>query len=360
MSYRARIGSALLLALLLHLPLLAALPALLKTPVPEKEPEPRALMMAFQPPPTVQPEPVFEPEAPKQLVESGAEADAPSPDSDLISDRNTKAQDSSESVSEDDSPAVDRVDEFDQLATSPNALPSSPTPPTPEIPPMEEVIETAPEAPEPVESSPAPAPPTVEEPSAEEAPNPEAPRTLVAAAEPSPEPEPTAEEPPPEPSPPQEEPQPEQPEQPEVEPVPERFQVAEAPPAQKFVEELNTSVGRNEGGASSKGIQSFEANRHEMGAYMIHVRRKVEKTWRRNLRIDYVGTSKTYSVLECSIRPNGEIEYVKIIEPGPSMNYAALCREALLDSGPFDPFPFDVPSIYREQNLVITWRLSFL
>ena len=49
-----------------------------------------------------------------------------------------------------------------------------------------------------------------------------------------------------------------------------------------------------------------------------------------------------------------------MVEPGSSLTYAVLCRQAVEMAAPFGPFPFDVPEIYRNHNLEITWKFSYL
>ncbi len=93
---------------------------------------------------------------------------------------------------------------------------------------------------------------------------------------------------------------------------------------------------------------------------MLKVRNRVEREWRAALQLRYSGVSRTYAIIECSIRPDGTLEYAKIIEPGSSLTYAVLCRQAIEQAGPFGPFPFDVPEIYRSENLRITWKFSYM
>jgi outer membrane biosynthesis protein TonB len=149
---------------------------------------------------------------------------------------------------------------------------------------------------------------------------------------------------------------------PEQQPDPQRFRVAEAaPPAPSMpVQELRSSRGRQEGGTFNSGFTSFEANKHELGEYMLHVRSLVEREWRLALRLRYTGVSRTDAVIECSIRPDGTLEYARVLEPGTSLTFAVLCRQAIEQAAPFGPFPFEVPEIYRKENLEITWRFSYL
>ena len=147
------------------------------------------------------------------------------------------------------------------------------------------------------------------------------------------------------------------------EPKPESFKVAQAQPAapmQMPTQELRTEKGREGGGAEEKGVTSFAANQHALGDYMLKVRNRVEREWRTALNLKYGGASRTDAVIHCVIRPDGTIESVSIVDAGKSMTYAVLCRDAVKKAGPFGPFPFDVPEVYRTENLEINWKFSYM
>jgi outer membrane biosynthesis protein TonB len=351
MHYWTRIGAALAASILLNLALLTALPHLVRSnvAVARTEPPQRSIRFDFSGP---EPE-LDERNDPKQLIDAGAEVQGPVAETDLISSRDSQAQDNSDADGDPSKPAVDELDDFDQMPVPPSR-PSEASESAEASAPAEktEVAQekTAPEsetAPQPKPS--APPPPALAAP----APNG---TKLAAAVIPKPDPKQPAEKP--------GEAKLEEltPKEPEKEPVPERFQVAQAtPPAPKMpVQELKSSRGREEGGASNSGFTSFEANRHELGEYMLRVRSLVEREWRSALRIRYTGVSRTEAVIECSIRPDGSLEYARVLDPGVSLTYAVLCRQAIEQAAPFGPFPFDVPEIYRKDNLEITWKFSYL
>ena len=98
----------------------------------------------------------------------------------------------------------------------------------------------------------------------------------------------------------------------------------------------------------------------EIAPYLKEVRARVERNWRAALQLRYSGTTPTKAVLECSIRPDGMLEHVRIVEGGDSPTYAPLCKEAIERAAPFPAFPFKVPEIYRERSLQIRWTFSFL
>jgi len=120
------------------------------------------------------------------------------------------------------------------------------------------------------------------------------------------------------------------------------------------------SRGRVEGGVKRTGLMSFEAMESEIAPYLKVIRQRVERNWRTALHTRYSGTARPRAVLDCAIAPDGHIIEVAIIEPGESATFAPLCKQAIENAGPFDPFPFEVPEVYRSKNLEIRWTFSFL
>ena len=373
MRYWIRISGALLASIVVNLLLLAEVPRVLQLSVASARTQPSESLIRFNlgdpaPPPDREPEP--DDEDPLRLIDPGAAAEGPVADTDLISSRASQAQDNSDSNGDPTKPAVDELGDFDQMPALPSAPVENPEPvPAPVATPPADVTDVSQETPtaeSDIASEPEPQPdfsaatqpePAVEPPSPVDGPPAER-GTQVAAARAEPL---TADPPPLEPNEPtkvdarpQEEPKPAE--------TPERFKVAAATPqpAKMPVQELKTSRGREEGGALKSGFTSFEANRHELGEYMLHVRSLVEREWRAALRIRYTGVSRTEAIIECSIRPDGTLEYARVVDAGVSLTYAVLCRQAIEQAAPFGPFPFDVPEIYRKDNLEITWRFSYM
>lgn len=282
---------------------------------------------------------------PPSLIESGAAAEGPVDDSDLISNADSQAQDLSENEGDTNQPYFEESSEFDELGTPPIPLPGQDPEVEPTVaPPLEAAEEPAKPPVEPEE--------TAQETTAEASSGSEG-LTRVAEAPVKPEePEPAVELVAAEPVVPENE---------EPEEEPERIQVAKAPEQPTVqAQEIRSSRGREGGGAGESGFTSFEATKHVLGDYMLEVRRKVELQWRAALTLRYAGVSRTNSLVECSIRPDGTLEFVRIVETGDSLSYAIICRDAIEKAGPFGPFPFDVPDIYRKENLEIVWKFSYL
>lgn len=256
-----------------------------------------------------------QPEKPLRLIESGAPTVAPvDPATDLISERDSKAQDMSDVEGTRPAPYVATPSNSDEMRQPK---------------PAEE-----PAAPQPEE----PAKPASKHPPLQESP-PKTERPDALAATP-------------------------QPPAPETEKdLPEddgRFNVAKAEPVTPSPDDPGRTRGRVDGGVKSMGFLSFEAMQSEFAPYLREVRRRVERKWKALIQLRYSGSSATRAVLDCAIRPDGRLVNVSVVEPGDSASYAGLCKEAIERAGPFPPFPFKVPEMYRNQNLEIRWTFSFL
>ena len=316
MSQRTRIPLALFLSLALHA-ILGASIAL--------TPEPRAATAAVAPPPFIVN--LDAPDRPLRIVESGAKTDAAAPASDLKSDANSRAQDLAENKDETGRPSPEIEDEFESLPSA--GVPLSP-PSALEF----EVAEPNDMAPDEALSDPAPSQdagmPTAEKMQLARLPTAEAvsrsQKIQQAAASPS----------------------------------------APTPPAklvEASTEELpadpRPSSGRR-GGIEAKGFTSYQANKHEMAAYMLEVRRRIERNWRAALSLRYSGATATETRMEFAIAPSGRLVHATVMDAGDSVVFAALCKDSIEKAAPFPPFPFEVPKIYRDQDMVIRVTFRFL
>ncbi|HEO69945.1 MAG TPA: hypothetical protein ENN80_01680 [Candidatus Hydrogenedentes bacterium] len=146
--------------------------------------------------------------------------------------------------------------------------------------------------------------------------------------------------------------------------LPDRTPIAKAKPHEPMTplhrERGSSERGRVEGGVKRKGFTGFEAMQDEMAPYLRMIRDRVERRWNAALVLRYSGTSPTHAVIDCAINADGEVVRAEIIEPGSSASFAPLCREAIETAGPFGPFPFEIPKLYRSQDLEIQWTFSFL
>lgn len=327
-------------------------------PLAQAQLAPLVFRLEQPPEPEPEPEPVAEPV--KRIIETPEPTDEEVSDTDLISDKNSKARDESDETGERVAPVSDVIDDFDAIELVPTE-PSLQTPTIVELPPepieTEQLTEEVIASEEPVEPA-EEAPDEVNEP----APEPEGQdviETVLAELE-----EMVAQEK--EDNSDAEEPiEPTEPVEPEEEPG-ERFQVARAtapqvPPPLKVIEQnLRAGRTRDGGGASKSGVINFEAKSHELGEFMLQVRKRVEFEWHSAIRLRYRAVRRTEAIIQCSIRPDGMIESVEIVDPGTSMAFAILCRESIRDAAPFPELGFEVPEVYRSRNIDIRWRFSYM
>ena len=254
---------------------------------------------------------------PVSLVDVVVPADQPvSPDTNLIATQDSNAADDSAVEGERLAPYFEEPDEFDQM----------PTPSEAEAP--EPIIATAPNVREAVQSPPQALPGPEEELDAGD---------IEAVADPAPVVE-----------------------KEKLEPEQEDMQLAKADLAAVPDVTDHEALGRPDGGAKNKGFVAFEAKEDEFAEYLKEVQGRVERRWKAMIQIRYSGSQGTKAKLDCTINPRGQLVGVKIVEPGSSPSFAPLCKEAVESAGPFPPFPFSVPKMYRTENLEIRWTFSFL
>lgn len=308
MTYANRMTLALLLSVLLHVSGLGVLHYTYEPPVhvPPAAPEPMVL--------DLQPEP--EPAPPRQLVDIETPAPVPPAPTDRIAEEHAEAMDLARRPDDERGPALE-PDSFDAL----------PNPPAPEAPPQPEPT-PPPREPEPAEKD---APETEDE-----AREPDESMDTPLASEASPEAA-------------------ESPAETESE---EPMRVAQVPPAPP--ERPSAGRSRDQAGAPKHGVTNFDAIRSEIAPYLKQVRRQVERRWNEMLYTRYSGTSPVKAVIDCAINPEGELVSVTVVGSQNDPLYSALCKDAVQRAGPFGPFPFEVPEIYRDKNLEIRWTFNFL
>jgi len=313
-KFRRRFRWALTGSLALHLIVLCAVT--LRACQVEDAAAPLVITLLPAAPPAPEPPPAAEPppEGPRNLVDAvnpSPEPPAPTPN---VAEQDSRAQDLSDAAGAPDRPHVEQEAEQD-------TPPAAPHPPAPAVAP-------APETAKPKKSEKEKKKDTKEQ--KEAAPSAAPPDINVAAPPDTGEPE----------SPPSDTPQ-------AAQPLPES-------------ERARDARGRVGGGVTNMGFLGYEALRSEVAPYLKEVRKRVERNWYAALQMRYQGTTPTRAVVECAIAADGRLIHATILEPGESATYAPLCREAIERAGPFPPFPFEVPHMYRDKNLVIRWTFDFL
>ncbi len=288
------------------------------------------------------------------LVESpdSAETDVPPEESRFVSDRNTRAQDQTPPAEEvrEDQPRIEEEGESYDLRTvarAPVVAIPNPTPPPPAAEPR----------------SPAPVP-------LEPAPTPAAPVGIVPerppAAEPVPQPAPDrpVHRPPPPPPPP-------------ITLLPkkgatqERRQIAKL---QKEIAALRAAAEVQPGrvtesqvhavelaNARVRGEFSYGAAQHFFGAYLLEMKRRVEREWFSRLLTDYSRVVHSRVVIDFKVYGSGSVGNMAFVEQQGDEYFAVLCWHAIEAAAPFDTVPYaTVQGIPPElQNKPLNIRFTF-
>lgn len=270
-----------------------------------------------------------EPQPRRQLIEPGLPAERPVADTNLISDRDSNAQDPQDVEGKVRAPLGDERNESYSLG-------GPPVPTLPPEPPREAAPQKEPPKPDPKEKKPEPAPKQPREKPLDKP-------VAVAKVEPVKLP-PAPEEPPAE----------------KPAPKPEAVAEAEKPALLPVGPKPGKFRGRLEGGIKGKGVLGFEAMKDDLAPYLLEVQRRVERHWNLAMGLTYTGTTRTKAVLDCTIGPDGRVVSVEVVNPGNSPTFAPICKESIEKAGPFPPFPFKVPDIYRDKNLEIRWTFNFM
>ncbi|MFP6583927.1 MAG: hypothetical protein VCD00_15415 [Candidatus Hydrogenedentota bacterium] len=358
MTYSRRVLMTTVISIVVHIAMLWMAQSRVEAkPKPMAQAQPAPLVFRLEQAPEPEPDPEAEPERVKRIIETPDPTDEEVADTDLISDQNSKARDESDETGERVAPVSEVIDDFDAIEHVPTE-PILQTPTIVELPPEPANVEQPTEEIVALEEPVAPVEEALDEVN-EAAPEPEGQdviETVLAELEEmvaqENEDNSDAEEP-------------IEPVEPEEEPG-ERFQVAratapEVPPPPRVIEQsLRAGRTREGGGASESGVINFEAKSHELGEFMLQVRKRVEFEWHSAIRMRYPSVRRVEAIILCSIRPDGMIESVEIIDPGTSMTFAILCRESIRDAAPFPELGFEVPEIYRSRNVDIRWRFSYM
>lgn len=274
----------------------------------------------------------------KHLVESVVPAAEPPESSDAIAEHDSKAMDAEATPNRDTGPIFEEQD-ADLLPSAPPAsLAAAPEPPTPEVQPTEESPPPAAPDPEPIQTARAPR----AKPDA-----PTADKKKQAA-------KPIQEQPP---------------EATSIDPLEDESllmaQGGPTTPPSAPSEDASGSGPPHPGSSRANGVDNigetnFTAIEDKMAPYLKAIRKRVEQRWLGALLTRYSGMSPTEAEIFCEIAPDGRLVAATINGKPMDLVFASICRRAIEEAGPFGPFTFEVPDIYRNKNLEIRWSFQFL
>jgi len=326
--YNRRIGFAVVVSLLVH-GVVFVLPFTGMGRNFQPGPEPSAPLVV-----DLRPEP--EREEARRLIDTAVESPDQPEETELISDRNAEASDLSPEESDDTAPSAPEGD-FEQVggmeAVTPSEPASSPAPTDP----AEEAEPSEPETSKPESEPDGPI---------EESDRPAEERIAVAAAPKELRPRAAAPQA-----------QPSQLSDQQQEAVSQEQPSTPQPPTVPRDARTQSPVSAE---AQNLGFLGFEAMRDDIAPYLRIIRDRVEPKWKMAVQTRYRGTGSAKAVIDCAIRPDGTLAYARIVEDGGSLRHALICKRAIESAAPFPPFPFEVPQMYRNDNLQIHWTFNFL
>ena len=134
--------------------------------------------------------------------------------------------------------------------------------------------------------------------------------------------------------------------------------VPPTPPAQDTPHEGRSRDANR--GVEQVGLAGYEAIQDDLAPYLKNMKAQVDLYWKEKLLLHYTGSKPTKVEIDCEIDHNGHLVKVEIVGNPKDKIYAALCKQALVLASPYGPFTFEVPDVYRNQNLEIRWSFNFL
>ncbi len=271
-----------------------------------------------------------------ELVETPASAETTEPpkNSNLMSDKSTRAQDRFQSEKKlKDSPHMEGKHE-DVKDTRPRNLVSEPpakpkAEPTPErtaeAPPREPPKKAEPPKEAPKEQTPEPSEP---EESIEVAPEPK--EDVIRLAKKTPDPS---------------------------EPI-----MPDTPPmASRMISAASASNAAAD--AQITGELSFAASRHFFGEYLLKMKQAIERQWISRLVSQYTGIVSSKAVVEFKIQPDGRVTDVVVESVDGDPYFRLICVSSIKDAQPFDAIPYDaadgLPERFMDKPLNIRFTFRY-
>lgn len=119
---------------------------------------------------------------------------------------------------------------------------------------------------------------------------------------------------------------------------------------------------RNTGAdAQITGELSFGATRHFFGEYLLKIKQSVEAQWLSRLVSQYTSVTRAQAVIDFKIQPDGRVTDVDVSSFEGDLFFALLCLSSIRDAQPFDTIPFDeIPGLPEDfRNKPINIRFTF-
>ena len=113
---------------------------------------------------------------------------------------------------------------------------------------------------------------------------------------------------------------------------------------------MSSASARNTGAdAQITGELSFAATRHFFGEYLLKMKQAVEAEWISRLVSQYSGIVRSHTVVDFKIQPDGRVTEVDASSSEGDPYFALICISSIRDAQPFEEIPYDdIPGLPEE------------
>jgi len=113
---------------------------------------------------------------------------------------------------------------------------------------------------------------------------------------------------------------------------------------------MSSASARNTGAdAQIAGELSFAATRHFFGEYLLKMKQAVEAEWISRLVSQYSGIVRSRTVVDFKIQPDGRVTEVDASSSEGDPYFALICISSIRDAQPFEEIPYDdIPGLPEE------------
>jgi len=113
---------------------------------------------------------------------------------------------------------------------------------------------------------------------------------------------------------------------------------------------MSSASARNTGAdAQIAGELSFAATRHFFGEYLLKMKQAVEAEWISRLVSQYSGIVRSRTVVDFKIQPDGRVTDVDASSTEGDPYFALICISSIRDAQPFEEIPYgDIPGLPEE------------
>ncbi|NQU07788.1 MAG: hypothetical protein HQ583_04435 [Candidatus Abyssubacteria bacterium] len=139
----------------------------------------------------------------------------------------------------------------------------------------------------------------------------------------------------------------------------------EEPAAPAILPRITSPASARNTGADAQitGELSFGATRHFFGEYLLKVKQAVEAQWLSRLVSQYTSVTRAQAVIDFKIQPDGRVTDVDVSSFEGDLFFTLLCLSSIRDAQPFDTIPVDeipgLPEDFRNKPLNIRFTFRY-